>query len=81
VDAVAGGRRGAARTVDIQFDVADALAPVRRIDRVVVRCSPVYTTFTTLALRRRPTVDDQRRLDAALRAVERAIRRRHAVCS
>jgi hypothetical protein len=67
----AGGaaRRGPS---DIQFDVADGLDPARRIDGVVVRFPPVYTSFTTLALRRRPTLADQRRLDAALRAVERA---------
>lgn len=59
------------RPSDIQFDIADVLGPARRIEGVVVRFPPVYTSFTTLTLRRRPTVADQHRLDAALRAVER----------
>jgi hypothetical protein len=59
------------RPTDIQFDLAEVLGPARRIEGVVVRFPPVYTSFTTLALRRRPTVEDQRRLDAILHAIER----------
>lgn len=59
------------RPSDIQFDVADVFAPARRIDGVVVRFPPVYTSFTTLALRHRPTRADQQRMQAALREVER----------
>ncbi len=59
------------RPSDIQFDLADVLGPARRIGGVVVRFPPVYTSFTTLALRRRPTAQDQHRLEAALLAIER----------
>jgi hypothetical protein len=55
---------------DIQFDTARTFGPARTVDGVVVRFPPVYTSFTTIALRRRPTRADQRHLDAALRAIE-----------
>lgn len=61
----------AARRSDIQFDVAKVIAPARTVDGVVVRFPPVYTSFTTIRLRRRPTRADQQRLQAALRAIER----------
>jgi hypothetical protein len=61
----------AAARSDIQFDIADAIAPARSVDGVVVRFPPVYTSFTTIRLRRRPTAADQQRLQAALRAIER----------
>jgi hypothetical protein len=64
----AAGRR---RPSDIQFDVADSFPPARKIDGVVVRFPPLYTSFTTLALRRRPTRTDQQRMQAALDEVER----------
>lgn len=60
----------AMRRPDIQFDISGAIAPARTIDGVVVRFPPVYTSFTTIALRRAPTRDDQRALRAALRAIE-----------
>jgi hypothetical protein len=56
---------------DIQFDVADAIAPARTVDGVVVRFPPVYTSFTTMKLRRPPSRADRERLLAALRAIER----------
>jgi hypothetical protein len=56
---------------DIQFDIGAAIGPARTVDGIVVRFPPVYTSFTTLALRRRPTLADQRRLQAVLRAIER----------
>lgn len=59
------------RPPDIQFDIAGAIAPSRTVDGVVVRFPPVYTSFTTLALRRRPTRADQERLQHVLRDVER----------
>jgi hypothetical protein len=59
------------RPSDIQFDGADVFAPARKIDGVVVRLPPVYTSFTTLVLRRRPTRTDQQRMRAALVEVER----------
>jgi hypothetical protein len=61
----------ARRRPDIQFDIAGAIAPARTVDGVVVRFPPVYTSFTTLALRRRPSRADQERLQTALLAVER----------
>lgn len=67
-------RAGAAirrRRPDIQFDIGAALGPARRVDGVVVRFPPVYTSFATIALSRRPTHDDQRRLQTILRAIER----------
>jgi hypothetical protein len=61
----------ATRRPDIQFDVAGAIAPARTVDGVVVRFPPVYTSFTTFKLRRRPSRADRQRLRAALRDVER----------
>ena len=60
-----------ARRPDIQFDFESVIAPSRTVDGVVVRFPPVYTSFTTIKLRRRPTRADQRRLQAALRMIER----------
>lgn len=55
---------------DIQFDLADFVAPARMTDGVVVRLPPVYTSHTTATLRRRPTRTDQERLRRALAVVE-----------
>ncbi len=58
---------------DIQFDTGAFTAPARTVDGVVVRFPPVYTSYTTIALRRTPTRADQARLTEALRVVERAL--------
>jgi hypothetical protein len=67
--AAAAGRPG---LPDIQFDVGDFVGPSRTVDGVVVRFPPIYTSYTTIALTRRPTRADQLRLARALGAVERA---------
>ncbi|HEU0317275.1 MAG TPA: hypothetical protein VFR49_08095, partial [Solirubrobacteraceae bacterium] len=61
------------RLPDIQFDTGAFTAPARTVDGVVVRFPPVYTSYTTIALRRTPTRADQVRLTEALRVVERAL--------
>jgi hypothetical protein len=64
-------RRG--RLPDIQFDIDRFTAPARTVDGIVVRFPPVYTSYTTIALTRRPTPTDQRRMTESLAAVERAL--------
>jgi hypothetical protein len=56
---------------DIQFDVGRFIGPARAIDGVVVRFPPVFTSFVTLALTRRPTRADRVRFAAALERLER----------
>ncbi len=58
---------------DIQFDTGGFTAPARTVGGVVVRFPPVYTSYTTIGLRRTPTPADQARLAEALRVVERAL--------
>lgn len=57
---------------DIQFAIDDYIAPARRLDGVMVRFPPVYTSFTTFSLTRTPTRADQANLAHALDVVERA---------
>jgi hypothetical protein len=61
--------RAPRRPSDIQFDVE--FAPARTIDGVVVRFPPVYTSFVTVRLRRRPTRADRERFGHALAHAER----------
>jgi hypothetical protein len=56
---------------DIQCDIDDYVEPARTVDGVVVRFPPVYTSYTTMSLSRRPTRADQERLTRALSVVER----------
>src|SRR5262245_35344507 len=55
----------------MQFDVE--FAPARTVDGVVVRFPPVYTSFVTVKLRRRPTRADRERFARALERVERRV--------
>jgi len=66
--AAAAGRRA---LPEIQFDVNDFVEPARAVDGVVVRFPPLYTSYTTIALSRRPTRADQERMTRALATVER----------
>ncbi|MDA0162262.1 hypothetical protein OM076_18460 [Solirubrobacter ginsenosidimutans] len=56
---------------DIQFDVGDFIGPAATVDGVVVRFPPVYSSFVTVALTRRPTARDRERFAAALAGLER----------
>lgn len=60
----------AAALPDVQFDIGNYIAPAQTIDGVLVRFGPVFTTFTTLALRRTPTKADQHTLAHALETIE-----------
>jgi hypothetical protein len=78
--ALTGATRPPARTAtrrvtlpDIQCDVGDFIGPASTIDGVVVRFPPVYTSFVTVALTRRPTARDRERFGAALVALERRL--------
>ncbi|HEY6892449.1 MAG TPA: hypothetical protein VI300_31880, partial [Solirubrobacter sp.] len=62
-------RRGA--LPDIQFDVGEFIGPASTVDGVVVRFPPVYTSFVTVALTRRPTARDRERFASALSGLER----------
>jgi hypothetical protein len=64
---------GRVRAPDIQFDIDRFIAPARTVDGIVVRFPPVYTSYTTIALTRRPTPTDQRLMIESLAAVERAL--------
>jgi len=55
---------------DIQFDIADFIAPARTTDGVLVRFGPVYTLLATFRLRHTPTRRDQQALSSALEAIE-----------
>ena len=59
-----------ARLPDIQFDIGPFIGAARRIDGVLVRFPPVYTSFVTAELTRAPTASDQLALEQALAAVE-----------
>jgi hypothetical protein len=56
---------------DIQFAINDFIAPAKTVQGVMVRFPPVYTSFTTFRLTRRPTLADQAVLARALDVVER----------
>jgi hypothetical protein len=62
------------RRPEVQFEIAGAPALPRTGQNVAGGCPPVYTSFVTLALRRRPSQADQERLQTLLLALER----RHA---
>jgi hypothetical protein len=62
---------GRARLPDIQFDTTDFVGPAQTVDGVVVQFPPVYTSYTTIALRRAPTRPDQERMTRALAEIER----------
>jgi hypothetical protein len=57
---------------DIQFDIGDYVSPAHRRDGVVMQFPPVYTSYTTFALTRTPTLADQATLASALDTVEQA---------
>src|ERR1700727_547137 len=50
---------GPQRLPDIQFDTTGFVGPAKTVDGVVVQFPPVYTSYTTIALRRAPTRADQ----------------------
>src|SRR5437870_698719 len=55
---------------DIQFDIRAFVPPAQTVDGVIVRFGPVFTHFVTLALRRRPSLADQKLLAVALATIE-----------
>lgn len=55
---------------DIQFDIANYIAPAQTIDGVSVRFGPVHTTFLTAQLLRTPTKADQAALGQALEIID-----------
>ncbi|MFJ3231158.1 hypothetical protein [Streptomyces sp. NPDC086787] len=57
---------------DVQFDIADYIAPATDVDGVEVQFGPVHTVFATARLLRPPTRGDQVRLSSALASIERA---------
>lgn len=57
---------------DIQFDIADHIAPVQVVDGVQVQFGPVHTVFATARLLRTPTRTDQQTLRHALDTIEAA---------
>lgn len=57
---------------DIQFDIANYIAPAQTIDNVLFRFGPVYTVFAGAQLTRNPTKHDQQALDNALQRIEGA---------
>ena len=61
---------GAAAKPDIQFAIADYIAPAKAINGVMFRFAPVYTTFATFALSRTPSPADQVALRQALDNIE-----------
>jgi len=66
-------RRGAARgsaLPDIQFAIADFIAPAKTLDGVLVQFGPVYTMFVTARLKRTPVQEDKGLLAAALDTIE-----------
>ncbi|MFA7761717.1 DUF7405 family protein [Streptomyces sp. NRRL S-448] len=67
-----GGTDQAPALPDIQFDIADFIAPVTDVDGVQVQLGPVHTLFVTARLLRPPTRIDQVKLNGALAAIERA---------
>jgi hypothetical protein len=55
---------------DIQFDIANFIAPATAVDGVDVQFGPVHTTFVTANLKSLPTVDQQTELANALDTIE-----------
>lgn len=55
---------------DIQFDIANYIAPAQTVDGVLVRFGPVHTTFLTAQLLRTPTKADQAALGLALETID-----------
>jgi len=55
---------------DIQFDIRAFVPPAQTVDGVIVRFGPVFTRFVTLALRRSPSLADQKLLTVALATIE-----------
>jgi hypothetical protein len=55
---------------DIQFDIADYIAPAQTINGVSVRFGPVHTTFLTAQLLHTPTKADQAALGLALETID-----------
>jgi len=54
----------------IQFDIGDYIGPVETINGIDFRFGPVFTSFITARLKRRPNSDDQRVLSDALAMIE-----------
>ena len=55
---------------DIQFDIANFIAPATAVDGVEVQFGPVHTTFLTANLKRLPTRQQQTALASALDTIE-----------
>ena len=54
----------------VQFDLEQYIAPAETIDGLQFRFGPVFTSFLTARLSRRPAVGDQRALREALETIE-----------
>ena len=57
---------------NIQFDIGNFIPPAFTVEGVLVRLGPVFTAFFPGRLTRNPTLDDQKRLEAALGRLEAA---------
>jgi len=54
----------------IQFDIGDYIGPVEAINGIDFRFGPVFTSFITARLKRRPDEEDQQVLNDALAMIE-----------
>jgi hypothetical protein len=64
------GIDAAASLPDIQFDIANYIAPAQTINGVSVRFGPVHTTFLTAQLLHTPAKSDQAALGLALETID-----------
>ncbi len=68
-DATAAAAKAPAKS-DIQFDIGAFIAPAVTLDGIMFQFGPVYTTFATYTLNRRPNKIDQALLANALNTIE-----------